>query len=131
MKRLPLFVLVATIAIVVAVGGALATTHGTQTSGPEPKIAVTTAAAAPLAADVPLGRPKTRVSATPPKATAKPKPATHAASTAAKGRTKDCWDDCADPGESNCGSAAGGNHPSTGVVDDDGDGDGGDCGGEN
>ena len=63
MKRLRLFILVSTIAIVVAVGGALATSHGTQTSGSEPGTATTggsgaTVPAPMLAADVPPSQPE-------------------------------------------------------------------------
>jgi hypothetical protein len=116
MRRISLFVLVATVVIVAAVGVALATTRGTQASGTEPA----------AAGDVSPSQPAAKASATAPPQP-RPKAPTHAAVTT--GGDKNCWDDCGDPGGSDCGSNTGTGHSSTSVIDDDGDGDGGDCGG--
>jgi hypothetical protein len=131
MRRLPLFMLVATIAIFVAVGGVLATTHGTRTSEAEPGTATTTVTdstvpALTLAADVPSSQPEAKATATPRRT--KSKPATQAESTSGGGRANYCRDDCGDPGDASCGTGADLGHGSTGIVDDDRDGDGGDCG---
>jgi hypothetical protein len=132
MRRIPLFILVAMLAVVAAVGVALAITHGTQAAGSEPAAATpggadTGAMTQAPAGNVPPSRPDAEASAMPPPKI-KPKPATHAASTSGGGGDNTCWDDCGDPGGSNCTSSTGAGHTSTGVVDDDGDGDGGDCG---
>jgi hypothetical protein len=131
MRRLPLFILVTTIAIVAAVGGALATTHGAQTNESEPGTATTgggdpTVPAPMLAADVPPSQPEANATAAPRRT--KSKPATQAESNSGGGRANDCWDDCGNPSDASCGTGANPGRGSTSVVDDDGDGDGGDCG---
>ena len=136
MRRPTLFVLVATIGGVVAVGGALATTNvGGRANGPQASTPAaggwdTFAPTPVLAGDVPPSQPSAKASATPHKnkPKPKPKPATYAASTSVADGDNDCWDDCGDPGGSNCGLGASAGHGSVSMVDDDGDGDGGDCG---
>jgi hypothetical protein len=131
MRRALVFGLVATLVIVAAVGVALATTHESKAGGSGSAEAgvggVDASGRTPvLAGDVPPSQPDAKASVTPPAKT-KPKPA-NKASTSGGGRDNNCWDDCGDPGGSLCGSGASTSHGPTGVVDDDGDGDGGDCG---
>ena len=129
MTRAPLFVIAVTLVIVAGVGVALAATRGTRAPAPAPANAAAGEVAAPtIEGDV---TPDQEAAKATPKA--KPKPTkqaashratvTHGAGMAAhayvSGDEKDCWDDC--------GSSAGGASSTVGI-DDDGDGDGGDCG---
>jgi hypothetical protein len=131
MRRVLLVGLVATLVVVAVAGVALATTHGSKAVGSGPAAAGSgveseSATTPVLAGDVPPSQPNASAAATPPP-TSGSKPKTDA-SISSEGGANDCWDDCGDPGGSDCSSAAGTGHGSTGVVDDDGDGDGGDCG---
>jgi hypothetical protein len=94
--------LAATIAIVVGVVGVLASASASRTSAPERGEAASGGIATDRASgDTTTGR--------------------------SRAHGGDCWDDCGDPGES-AGHAAQSTAATTPSIDDDGDGDGGDCG---
>ena len=120
MRRAPLFVIVVTLVIVAGVGVALATTHDAGTS-----------VSAPADAGADVAAPTDDVP--PSQQTTKATPEAKAKAAAAKGEM-DCRDDCGSSpsAEENdctddCGSPASGSASTVGV-DDDRDGDGGDCG---
>ncbi len=128
MRRAPLFILVVTLVIVAGVGGALAATHGKSTPVSAPAESGAGVTSPTIEGDVTPDQPAAKTAT---KAT--PKPKSHSASREAtalnaaattphpslSGDEKDCWDDC---GSSASGAA------STVGIDDDRDGDGGDCG---
>ena len=120
MRRAPLFVIVVTLVIIAGVGVALATTHDASTW-----------VSAPADASADVAAPTDDV--TPVRQTSKATPEAEAKAAAAKGEM-DCQDDCGSSpsAEENdctddCGSPASGSASTVGV-DDDRDGDGGDCG---
>jgi hypothetical protein len=132
MRRAPLFVIAVALLIVAGVGVALAATHDTRPTITAPADAGAEAAAPTIEGDVtPSQQTATGTPEARPKAITTPKKhvASHQATVtdaaaatphaALSGDEKDCWDDC--------GSSASGSASSAGI-DDDHDGDGGDCG---
>ena len=121
MRRAPLFVIVVTLVIVAGVGVALATTQDASTS-----------VSAPADAGAEVAAPTDDV--TPGQQTSKATPEAKARAAAAPKGKKDCRDDCGSSASADendctddCGSPASGSASTVGI-DDDRDGDGGDCG---